>query len=202
MREPFARDLSDTSRQWGRPGRGGMEACPIQILAGRPLTHARRRLFNRSGPAMIAEVVYQVYGVATAHQIRELAAEIARRSVLAFGSNRVLHSAESFEQDIVRQMERLGSWMFLGAPALVFGVCLIWPRSEGDVVAGEINCECGSWTSVDLPEVLFLPGWLYGRGATDIRDAWTVDWVTNGPLKTVCPSCRDKWPYLSGLPRP
>ena len=151
---------------------------------------------------MIASVAYHAYGVATENQIRALAAEIARRSVLIFGRDAALDGAASFERDIVRQLEELGSWMFLGAPALVFGVCLIWPRRAGDAVTGEINCECGSWASVDLPEVLFLPGWLHGRGATDIRDVWTVDWVTNGPLKAVCPTCRDKWPYMSYPPRP
>src|SRR6185369_15289714 len=55
-----------------------------------------------------------------------------------------------------------------GAPCHVFSVALIWPRdSQDEIVEGELHCrkyQCTSWTKIVLPEVLFLPNMMIGKG--------------------------------------
>ena len=74
-----------------------------------------------------------------------------------------------------------------GAAGHVFSVALIWPRAHGERLAGEIHCSvprCSSWTAIDLPEVLFLPNAVIGRGG-DLLDLWSIEYC--GRTEAHCP---------------
>jgi hypothetical protein len=112
----------------------------------------------------------------------------------------------SAREDVTRFQESL-EWIssgdsplaaVFGAPAYVYGVAFIWPRPHGERLLGELRCRahgCSSWTQFDLPEVLFRPNLVIGRGG-GLLDAWVIAGEGHPPAAH-CPTHRHRmFPHL------
>lgn len=80
-----------------------------------------------------------------------------------------------------------------GARAYVYGVAFIWPRPHGERLVGELRCRahgCSSWTQFELPEVLFRPNLVIGKGG-ELLDAWVIAGEGRPPAAH-CPTHRHR----------
>jgi len=129
---------------------------------------------------------------------RRIAEEIRRQFEIYHPRNEPdpFLSADHLErtlQDIASGEYRDRLSPIFGAPCHVFSVALIWPRdSQDEIVEGELHCrkyQWTSWTKIVLPEVLFLPNMMIGKGGGNLFDTWYID--QGLPVHTFCPTHRN-----------